>query len=195
MRTLFEDTNLKAELEEGGRNQGSQYTLLVLWLIAIIFLVGTWGVYRWVDNRPALQPPPPPVSLDDPRQTTEAFGKFNRAVKDGNWAEAESLLSDAAKQRLGQEQKSLRDSLMGNLKDLKINEAATTQSIDRSVPGRVRQDSYYVFNDEALTRTETKIIPLVLVMENGRLVIDSWSDVKPEEQKKAEGENKAGEKK
>jgi hypothetical protein len=196
MRTIFEDTNLKAELEEtGGRTKEGQYTLLVLWLVAIVFLAGTWTVYRWVDNRPALQPPPPPVSLDDPRQTAEAFGKFNRLVKDGKWTEAEGMLSNAAKQKLSGEQKSLRDSLMGEFKDLKISEATTTQSIDRSVPGRVRQDSYFVFTDELLEKAESKIIPLVLVVEDGRLVVDSWEDVMPEEQKKAEGGGKPVEKK
>src|SRR5262245_53526307 len=177
MRTIFEDTNLKTELEDApSRGNESQYTLFLLWLLAIVFLTGTWVVYRWVDNRPALEPPPPPVSLDDPRQTTEAFGKFNRFAKDGNWTEAEAMLSNAAKPISASEQNSLRDSLMGQFKDLKISEAATTLSIDRSVPGRVRQDSYFVFTDEGLTRSETKIVPLVLIMEDGKLVIDSWSD-------------------
>ncbi len=192
MRTIFEDTNLKAELEEtAGKDQGGKYTLLFLWLIAIVFLAGTWTIYRYVDNRPALQPPAPPVSLDDPKQTADAFGKFNRAAKDGNWAEAEALLSNAAKQRLAAEQKSLRDSLMGNLKDYRITEAITTQSIDRSIPGRVRQDCYFVFTD-ARYEAMDRIVPLVLVMEDGRLAIDSWADTKPEEQKKAEGETKSG---
>lgn len=176
-----------------GKDQGSKYTLPILWLVAIVFLAVTWGIYRWVDNRPAVQAPPPPVSLEDPRQTSEAFGKFNRLAKDGNWTEAESMLSNAAKQRLITEQKSLRESLMGDLKDYRISEAATTQSIDRSVPGRVRQDSYYVFTD-ANYKTVDKIIPLVLVMEDGRLVIDSWSDAQPEDQKKTEGGNKPAEK-
>jgi hypothetical protein len=195
MRTILEDTNLKAELEDtAGKNQGGKYTLLALWFLALVFLAGTWTIYRWVDNRPAVQPPPPPVSLDDPKQTSEAFGKFNRAVRDENWAEAENMLSTAAKERLSGEQKNLGDSLKGDLKNYRISEAATTQSIDRSVPGRVRQDSYYVFTD-ANYLTVDRIIPLVLVMENGRLVIDSWSDVKPEEQKKTGGENKPAEKK
>jgi hypothetical protein len=196
MRTLFEDTNLKAELEDApSRGNESKYTLVLLWLLAIVILTGTWTVYRWVDNRPALEPPPPPVSLDDPKQTTEAFGKFNRFAKDGNWTEAEAMLSNAAKQRLATEQISLRDSLVGQFKDLKISEAATTLSIDRSVPGRVRQDSYFVFTDEGLTKTETKIVPLVLIMEDGRLVIDSWLDTTLEEQKKAEGAGNPGGKK
>jgi len=196
MRTIFEDTNLKAELEDApSRGDENKYTLFLLWLLAIVFLTGTWAVYRWVDNRPALEPPPPPVSLDDPKQTTEAFGKFNRFAKDGNWTEAEAMLSNAAKQRLAGEQKSLRDSLMGQFKDLKISEAATTLSIDRSVPGRVRQDSYFTFTDEGLTKIESKIVPLVLIMEDGKLVIDSWADANPEDQKKAGGSGNSGEKK
>ncbi len=195
MRTLFEDTNLKTELEEvASRGKEGKYTLLGLWLIAIVFLAGVWGTYRWADSRPAVEPPPPRVSVDDPKQTAEAFGKFSQLVVTGNWAEAENMLSTAAKQKLSSEQKSLRDSLLGDLKDLKISTASPTTSVDRSIPGRVRQDFYYVFTDEQFTKTVDKIIPLVLMVENDRLVIDSWSDMKPEDQKKTEGEGKPAEK-
>lgn len=195
MRTIFEDTNVKAEMEEASsRGNESKYTLLVLWMLAIVFLAGTWGVYRWADSRPALEPPPPPVSLDDPKQTAEAFSKFNRFAIDGNWSEAEAMLSTAAKQKLSNEQKSLRESLLGSYKDRKIVGADRTDSIDRNVPGRVREDCLYKFADNNdYTKIDQKFIPLALVNENGRLVIDSWEDAKPEEQKK-EGGSKAAEK-
>jgi len=191
MRTIFEDTTLKAEMEEvRDRGDENKYTLLVLWLIAIVFLGGTWGVYRWADSRPAVEPPPPPVSLDDPKQTAEAFSKFNRFVVYGNWSEAEAMLSTAAKQRLINEQKSLRDSLLGSYKDYTVVGGDRTDSIDRTVPGRVREDCLYKFTNDNYNKVEQRIIPLVLVNENSRLVIDSWENATPEEQKK-EGESKA----
>jgi len=185
MRTIFEDTNVKAEMEEvSARGNEGKYTLLVLWMLAIVFLAGTWGVYRWADSRPALEPPPPPVSLDDPKQTAEAFSKFNGFVRDGKWSEAEAMLSNAAKQKLGNEQKNLRDSLLGPYKDRKIVGAERTDSIDRGVPGRVREDGLYKFADNNdYTKIDQKFIPLVLVIENGRLVIDDWEGIKPEERK------------
>ncbi|MGE0132249.1 MAG: hypothetical protein AB7U82_29555 [Blastocatellales bacterium] len=194
MRTIFEDTNVKAELEEASyRGNENKYTLLVLWLVAIVFLVGTWGVYRWADSRPAVEPPPPPVSLDDPKQTAAAFGNFNKFVAYGNWPEAEAMLSTAAKQRLSAEQKSLRDSLLGVYKDYKIVGADTTNSIDRSAPGMVREDCLYKFSDADYTKYEQRIISLMLVNENGKLVIDNWEGAKPDEQKK-EAESKAARK-
>src|SRR5262245_8529445 len=110
MRTLFEDTDLRADLEDQrSRGNESKGLLVTLWLIALLFLGGTWGVYQWAVKKPAPAPPPPPVSLDDPKQTTEIIGKFNRFAKEGNWIEAEKLLSTAATQRLASEQKSLHD--------------------------------------------------------------------------------------
>src|SRR5262249_42534545 len=141
MRTIFEDTTLKAEIEES-RSRGNERksTLPILWLVALLFLGGVWGVYRWADAPAAVAPPAPPVSLDDPKQTAEAFGKFNRFVLDGNWLKAEEILSTAAKQRLTAERKSLAESLLGKFKDYKIVGGEMTNSIDRNVPGMVRVD-------------------------------------------------------
>jgi hypothetical protein len=192
MRTIFEDTNLKAEMEEvRSRGQENKYTLLGLWVIAIVFLVGTWSVYRWADTRPAVEPPPPPVSLDDPKQTAEALSKFNRYVTYGNWPEAEAMISSAAKQRLNAEHKTLREGLLDKYADNKIVGADITQSINRDNPGRVRVDCVYKFlNNGDYTKIEQRIIPLVLVNENSKLVVDNWVDTKPDDQKK-EGENKS----
>ncbi|HKQ80509.1 MAG TPA: hypothetical protein VJ810_42840 [Blastocatellia bacterium] len=186
MRTIFEDTTLKAEMEESRvRGNESKYALPFLWLIAMVFLAGTWVAYRWADNRPAIKAPAPPVSLDDPKQTAETLNKFNLFVAYGNWTEAEAMLSAAAKQRLSGEQKSLRDSLLGNFKDSKIVGADRTDSIDRSVPGRMREDCLYRFiNNNDYQKVDQRIISLVLVNENNKLVIDSWEGIKPEEQKK-----------
>ncbi len=186
MRTLFEDTDLKADLEDQQiRGKESKSMLVVLWLVALLFLGGTWSVYQWAARQPAPTPPPPPVSLDDPKQTTEAIGKFIRFAKEANWAEAEGMLSVAAKERLNVTRKSLRDSLLGNLKDLKLYEAITTSSVDRSEPGKLRQDCNFFFSNEDLSRTEQKIIPLALVIDNGRLAIDDWEGQSAEELKKA----------
>ncbi|MCI0525690.1 MAG: hypothetical protein L0Y75_10545 [Acidobacteria bacterium] len=185
MRTIFEDTNVKAEMEEvSSRGQENKYTLLLLWAVALVFLAGTWGVYRWADSRPALEPPPPPVSLEDPKQTAEAFNKFNSFVAYGNWPEAEAMLSTSAKQRLSDEQKPLRDSLLGAYKDYRIVGADRTNSIDTSIPGQVREDCLYKFSDANYTKYEQRIIPLVLVNENNKLVIDSWGESPTQEQKK-----------
>ncbi|MGH9767786.1 MAG: hypothetical protein ACREAB_10170 [Blastocatellia bacterium] len=195
MRTIFEDTVAKAEMEEvRSRGQESKYTLLVLWLVAVVFLAGTWGVYRWADTRPAIEPPPPPVSLDDPKQRTEAISKFNKFVFSGNWPEAEAMLSTTAKQRLSNEQKSLRESLLGTYKDYKIAGADRTDSIDTSVPGRVREDCLYKFTDDYYTKIEQIIVPLVLVIENSKLVIDDWGET-PKQPQKKEAESKAAGKK
>jgi hypothetical protein len=192
MRTIFEDTTLKAEIEES-RSRGNERksTLPILWLVALLFLGGVWGVYRWADAHAAVAPPAPPVSLDDPKQTAEAFGKFNRFALDGKWSEAEEMLSTAAKQRLTNEQKRLAESLLGKFKDYKMVVGEMTQSIDRSVQGKVRVDCLYKFTKDPVnyTNVEQRIIPLTLVIEkeSGKLVIDSWEGVGSEERREESG--------
>jgi hypothetical protein len=185
MRTIFEDTTLKAEIEES-RSRGNERksTLPILWLVALLFLVGVWGVYRWADSRPAVAPPAPPASLEDPKQRADTLGKFNRAILDGNWTEAEGMLSTGAKQRLTTEQKSLPESLLGKFKDYKMVGGEMTQSIDDSAPGMVRVDCLYKFtNDANYTKIEERIVSLMLVIDNGKLAIDNWSGVGSEERK------------
>jgi hypothetical protein len=193
MRTIFEDTTLKAEMEES-RSRGNERksTLPILWVIALLFLGGVWGVYRWADSHAAVAPPAPPVSLEDPKQRAEAFAKFNQSVLNGNWLEAEAMLSTAAKQRLTGEQKSLPESMLGKFKDYKIVMGEMTQSIDISVPGMVRLDCIYKFTDDPVnyTKVEERIISLTLVIENGRLVIDNWEGAGSEVLKEESG-NKA----
>lgn len=182
MRTLFEDTNVKADLEEA-KVSGNQYLLLILWCVAIAFLVGTWSVYRWTTNRPAPLPPPPPVSLSDLKQVSTAFSQFNTFAREGKWTEAEAMLSTTARQQLTTENKSLRDSLLGKLKDWKLTSAEPTPSVDSSDPNTFRQDFVFNFTDEGFTKVETKIIMLGLVIENGKLVLNSWGDPKQPDKK------------
>ena len=194
MRTIFEDTTLKAEMEES-RSRGNERksTLPILWMTALLFLGGVWGVYRWVDSHAAVMPPAPPVSLEDPKQRAEAFAKFNQSILNGNWLEAEGMLSTPAKQRLTGEQKSLPESLLGKFKTYKIVTGEMTQSIDTTVPGMVRLDCLYRFTDDPVnyTKIEERIISLTIVIENGRLVIDNWEGAGSEVLKEESGNNSA----
>jgi hypothetical protein len=155
----------------------------VLWFVAIAFLGGTWGVYRWANSRPAPLPPPPPVSLQDLKQVSKAFTDFNGFVREGKWTEAEAMLSSYARQKLTVDNKTLQDSLLGQLKDWKLTEAASTPSMDRTDPNTFKQDFVYIFTNQDITKTEQKIISLALVIENGKIVINSWGDPTQEEKK------------
>ena len=99
MRTIFEDTTLKAEMEES-RSRGNERksTLPILWLIALLFSWGASGESIIGRFHAAVAPPAPPVSLEDPKQTGRTFSKFNQSVINGNWLEAEGMLSTPAKQ-------------------------------------------------------------------------------------------------
>ena len=67
MRTLFEDTDLKADIEDQkARGKESKGLLVGLWLLALLFLGGTWSVYQWTIKQPAPTPPPPPELLPVP---------------------------------------------------------------------------------------------------------------------------------
>lgn len=175
MKTIFDDAEKRTETEDDKKG-GSRFLPFTLWLVAIAFLIGTWSVYRWVSNHPAVVPPPPPVSLEDVKQTAAVIGQFNRFVQDDKWGDAEAMLSMAGAQRLKNEQKSLRESLLGARKDQKVLEAASTPSGDKSTD-RVRQDCVYKFYDGQFI-----IVPLTLIIENGKIVVDSWIDeTKPKE--------------
>lgn len=179
MRTIFDDVEARNNLEEEKKG-GNKSVPVLLWLVALIFVVATWNVYRWVISKPAPEPPPPPVSIEDIRQTSAAFAQFNRFVQDDNWVEAEKLISITASQTLVNQQKTLKQSVLGDRQNDRVVEAASTPSGER-MPNYVRQDCVYKFADG-----QFKILPLVLVLENGRLVINSWSepDTKEETPKK-----------
>ena len=167
MKSLFSDAEVKARLEEE-KKSGSSAMPVVLWFVAIFFISGVWAVYRFVDNRPALQPPPPPVSLEDAKQTNAVFGQFNKYVQDENWTEAEKMVSLSALDYLKSRSVTLRASILGDRKNERVVEAASTPSGERT-PERVRQDCVYKFMDG-----NYKIIPLAVVIENGKIVINSW---------------------
>jgi hypothetical protein len=169
MRTIFDDVEARNNLEEEKKG-GNKSVPVLLWLVALIFVVATWNVYRWVISKPAPEPPPPPVSIEDIRQTSAAFAQFNRFVQDDNWIEAEKLISITASQTLVNQQKTLKQSVLGDRQNDRVVEAASTPSGER-MPNYVRQDCVYKFADG-----QFKILPLVLVLENGRLVINSWSE-------------------
>lgn len=192
MRTIFEDTEINAELEES-KAGGNKYLLLILWCVAICFLAGTWGVYRWATNKPAPEPPPPPVSLQDLKQVGTAFSTFNGFLREGKWTDAEAMLSTTARQRLATEAKTLSESLLGKSKDLKLISTDPTPSVDRSNPDVYKQDFVFVFTDQAGTKTSNEIISLALTIENGKIVINGWGEDKPQEKKPEE--NKADNKK
>lgn len=191
MRTIFEDTEISAELEES-KAGGNKYLLLILWCVAICFLAGTWGVYRWATNKPAPEPPPPPVSLQDLKQVGTAFSTFNGFLREGKWTDAEAMLSTTAQQRLAAEAKTLSESLLGKSKDLKLISTDPTPSVDRSNPDVYKQDFVFVFTDQEGTKTSNEIISLSLTIENGKIVINGWGEDKPQEKKpeEAKADNK-----
>ncbi|MGE0886895.1 MAG: hypothetical protein AB7P14_25520 [Blastocatellales bacterium] len=183
MRTIFEDTNLQAELEEDGKDTGNKYLLLILWSVAIVFLVGTWSIYRWANNSPAPTPPPPPVSLQDLKQVSAAFSQFNGFVRQENWTEAEAMLSTYARQQLSAENKTLRESLLGKFKDLKLTDIEATPSLDNSDPNTFKQDFVFLFTDAGFTKSEQEIVTLSLIIENGKIVVNGWGEQQREENK------------
>ena len=183
MRTIFEDSEARAAAEERGKDTGNKALLPVLWLITIAFLVGTWSVYRWANSRPAPLPPPPPVSLADLKQVGVVLTAFNGYVRDEKWTEAEAMLSSYARQKLLAEGKTLKDSLFGNVNGMKLREAASTPDTDRTDPNIFKQNFIYVFSDDQAVKSETKIVPLSLVIENGKIVVNGWAEEKPTDKK------------
>jgi hypothetical protein len=165
MRTLFEDTDERADREEA---QEGRWLPLLLWLLAALLVAGAGGVYYWVAHRQGPEPLPVAVSLEDPFQRSEALNRFNGFVKAGKWDQAEQMLSAEARARLSAEKKTLRESLLAEHKDEQVVEALLTESISPT-PSTVRVDCVYLFANKP-----QKIVPLTLVKENDRLVINSW---------------------
>ncbi|MBO0721718.1 MAG: hypothetical protein J2P41_12895 [Blastocatellia bacterium] len=171
MRSIFEDSDMRAGLEEKEtKKTGNNTVPFVLWLVAFAFIGVTFAVFRYVETRPALTPPPKPADLQDAKQTADTFSKFNKFVMEENWAEAANMLSTTALQRLKDQNKTLKESVLGDKKDMRVALAEPTASIDRA-PDRVRQDCIYKFDDGQYI-----IVPLFLVIENNKLVIDAWSE-------------------
>lgn len=168
MRTVFEDTTERENLEDAKAHDKGKRLTMFLWIFAIVFFFASWRTYHWASNRKPPEPPPPPVSLTDPKQISAVINKFNGLLKDEKWDEAQQLLSAEALKRLTDEKKPLRESFLAERKDDKIIEAAITGA-GASTESTVRSDCVYYFPDK-----QYKIIPIVVVMENGRLAINSW---------------------
>ena len=168
MRTVFEDTTERENREDARANERGRRLTMFLWIFALLFFFGSWRTYHWAANRKPPEPPPPPVSLADPKQISAVINKFNGFVKDQNWSEAEKLLSAEGAKRLAADKKSLPESLLGNRKDDKVMEAIITAS-GSNTGTTVRSDCAYYFLDK-----QYKIIPIVVILENGRLAINGW---------------------
>jgi hypothetical protein len=170
MRSIFEDSDVRANIEDV-KKAGSNSLPFALWLLALVCVAVTAGVFRWVETRPAPERPPDPANLQDSRQTYEVFARFNRLVTEQKWDEATSMLSAAGLQRLKDQNISLRESILGEKKDMRVFEAAVTDSVDRA-QDRVRQDCIYKFDDGQYI-----VVPLFMVIENEKLVIDAWAEL------------------
>jgi hypothetical protein len=170
MRSIFEDSDVRTNIEDG-KKAGSGSLPFALWLFALFCVAVTFGVLRWVETRDPIQRPPDPANLQDSRQTYEVFSKFNRLITEEKWDEATTMISTAALQRLKIENKTLRESILTDkFKDMRVFEASVTDSVDR-IPERVRQDCIYKFEDG-----QTLIVPLFMIIENEKLVIDDWDE-------------------
>lgn len=165
MRTLFEDTNERADRED---DQEAKRLPVYLWLLAVIFLAGAWGAYYWVAHRKPPPPPPVAASLEDPFQINQTLNRFNGLVKAGNWDEAQRMLSGEALKRIADEKKTLRESLLAENKDQNVIEADLTASSSHT-QSTVRVDCVYYFANKS-----QKILPLTIVKENDHLAINSW---------------------
>ena len=100
MRTVFEDTDVTANLADAKANDRGKYVPLVLWIFATLLFIGSWKTYQWAYNRKPPPPPPPAASLQDAKQIGQLAQKFNQFAQGGNWVEAQKLLTTDAQQKL-----------------------------------------------------------------------------------------------
>jgi hypothetical protein len=171
MRSIFEDSDVRTSIEDA-KKAGSNSLPFALWLLALFCVAVTFGVLRWVETRTPLERPPDPANLQDSRQTYEVFSKFNRLITEEKWDEATAMVSAAGLQRLKDQNKTLRESILGDkFKDMRVAEASVTDSIDRGTD-RVRQDCIYKFDDGQYI-----VVPLFMIIENEKLMIDDWSEL------------------
>ncbi|MFN7949112.1 MAG: hypothetical protein U0Z53_27410 [Blastocatellia bacterium] len=172
MRTLFEDVNEKSDREDDGTTKSLP---VVTWLIAAVMIAVAVGTFFWVRHRQQVateQQAVVPVSLEDENQLKQVVSKFGSYIVDGNWAEAEKMLSADGRKRLETEKKTLRESLLGERivkkKDEKVVQMFPV-TIAGQTPSTARADCAFIFADRDQT-----IIPITLVKEDNRLVINSW---------------------
>ncbi len=178
MRTVFEDTN---EALSPDTPKSGQSLPILLWVVAILFLLGAFAVYRKVSNRIVL-PPPPAIAVNDPKQVNELLYKFNQLIKEGNFDQAQALLSAEAQKKLTDSQKTFRETLLVQRKgkDEKVVEAVPlTENIVALTDTSVTIGVTYYFE-----KNETIYIPLTIIKEtigtSERLAIADWEEKKPE---------------
>ncbi|HEX4948166.1 MAG TPA: hypothetical protein VFZ34_15950 [Blastocatellia bacterium] len=176
MRTVFEDTNEAASLETPKTGQSIP---VVLWLVALLFLVGAFLVYRKVSNRIVL-PPPPAVVLNDTKQVNELLYKFNQLIKDGNFDQAQAMRSADAQKKLADLQKPFREVLLAQRKgknDKVVEAVPVTENAVVTDSNIVVGVTYY------FDKNETIYVPLTIVKEkvgdSDRLAIADWEEPKP----------------
>lgn len=186
MRTVFEDTNEAPSLETPKKGQS---TPIFLWLVAILCLVGAFAVYKRVASH-TVTPPPPPVAINDIKQVNETIYKFNQLIKEGNFNQAQAMLSAEAQKRLADSQTTLHDSLLAQRKgksDKVIEAVPLTENVLDLTDTSVTIGCTYYFD-----KNETMYLPLTLVKEkigeSERLAIAAWE--KPEEKKDEQAEKK-----
>src|SRR5437773_9891308 len=112
MRTLFEDTDEKADREDDDSAKGLP---MITWLVAVIMVGAAAGAYFWVQHLKQQKPAPAAavaVSLDDDIQVKQTLSQFCQFVAGKKWDEAQKMLSSEAVTRLGKEKKTLRESLL-----------------------------------------------------------------------------------
>ncbi|MFN7928373.1 MAG: hypothetical protein U0Y68_10580 [Blastocatellia bacterium] len=179
MRTVFEDTNEAASRENPRTGQS---TPIFLWIIAILCLFGSFAVYKKVASR-KVAPPPPPVAVNDPKQVNETIYKFNQLIKEGDFNQAQAMLSADAQKKLTESNTTLHDSLLAQRKgkDDKVIEAVplTENVVDLTDTSVTIGCTYY------FAKNETIYLPLTIIKEKigdtDRLAIAAWE--KPEEKK------------
>jgi hypothetical protein len=104
-----------------------------------------------------------PPERQEEKQHQKALEQQQRDDAQQQMVSAEGLA------RLQQENKSLRVSLLDPKNhNKKVVEALATPSRD-STPSTARIDCAYLFEDR-----DTQIVPLTFVIENGKLMLNSW---------------------
>jgi flagellar basal body-associated protein FliL len=178
MRTVFEDTN---EVVTPDAPKSGQSLPILLWAVAILFLVGAFAVYRFVSNRIVL-PPPPAIAVNDPKQVNELLYKFNQLIKEGNFDQAQAMLSADAQKKLTDSQKTFRETFLAQRKgkDEKVIEAVPlTENVVALSDDSVTIGVTYYFD-----KNETIYIPLTITKEtvgdSQRLAISDWEEKKEE---------------
>lgn len=193
MRTVFEDTNEAASRENP---KTGQTTPIFLWIIAILCLFGSFAVYKKVASR-KVAPPPPPIAVNDTKQVNELLYKFNQLIKDGNFDQAQALLTADAQKQLTDSQKTLHDSLLAQRKgkpDKVIEAVPLTENVVELTDTSVTIGCTYYFE-----KNETIYLPLTIVKEKigetERLAISAWEkpEEKQEEKKDAAATDKPAE--